>query len=68
MNHDESNPSLCTSLSGVRDFFFLIFARLCILSDTHDFGTTPILKGFLFFILFFSRLRVNAVNALIARS
>ena len=28
MNHDESNPSLCTSLSTVRDFFF--FARLCL--------------------------------------
>ena len=22
MNHDESNPSLCTSLTTVRDFFF----------------------------------------------
>lgn len=49
MNHDESNPSLCTSLTTVRDIFF--FARLCILSDAHDSGTTPILKGFLF--LFF---------------
>lgn len=49
MNHDESNPSLRTSLTRVRGFFF--FARLCILSDAHDSGTTPILKGVLF--LFF---------------
>ena len=63
MNHDESYAHLLVGF-----VFFFFFAGLCILSDAHDFGTTPILKGFLFFILFFSRLRVNAVNALIARS
>ena len=26
MNHDESNPSLCTSLTTVRDIFFFLLA------------------------------------------
>ena len=48
MNHDESNPSLCTSLTTVRDFFF--FARLCILSDAHwILGQHLSLKVFYFY-------------------
>ena len=30
MNHDESNPSLCTSLTTVRDFFFLLAFASCL--------------------------------------
>ena len=41
--------------------FFL--ARLCILSEAHDSGTTLNLKGFLF--IFFPRLRISALITLL---